>query len=101
MLNVVLLLLLKFLGVVQLKPFSWRLAQRLLVPAVCGAAQLVLSLWAQASAHSGVYPLAGRLLPLAGLAWTHLLAKSRPGFDLLTCSVVALTVTSAGISGER
>ncbi|XP_062863625.1 uncharacterized protein si:ch211-248a14.8 [Trichomycterus rosablanca] len=97
-LNLLMLLALHLLGLVRLNPFSWRLAEKLLVPAVCGSVQAVLALWAEASAHSGLYPLAGQLLPLAGLTWTHLLAKSKPGFTHFTCFITAVTVMSVGIS---
>lgn len=100
LLNVLALLGLHTLGVVQLNPFSWRLAERLLVPAVCGGVQCVLALWARASAHSGLYPLIGRLLPLFSLAWGHLLGVSKPKSAHFTCLLTAITFTSIGITGR-
>lgn len=101
LLNVPALLVLHALGVAKLKPFSWRLAERLMVPAVCGTVQSVLALWAQASAHSGFYPLTGRLLPLFSLAWGHLLGISKPNSAHFTCLLTAITFTSMGITGRR
>ncbi|KAG7328657.1 hypothetical protein KOW79_008601 [Hemibagrus wyckioides] len=98
LLNILALLGLHSLGLVQLNPFSWRLAERLLVPAVCGAVQCVLALWAQASAHSGLYPLTGRLLPLFSLAWGHLLGVSKPNSAHFNCLLIAITFTSIGIT---
>lgn len=100
-LNVLVLLVLRALGVVKLNAFSWRLAERLMVPAVCGAVQCVLALWAQASAHSGLYPLTERLLPLFSLAWGHLLGVSKPNSAHFTCLLTAITFTSIGITGRR
>ncbi|XP_026999519.2 uncharacterized protein si:ch211-248a14.8 [Tachysurus fulvidraco] len=98
LLNILALLGLRCLGLVRLNPFSWRLAERLMVPAVCGAVQYVLALWAQASAHSGLYPLTGRLLPLFSLAFGHLLGVSKPKPAHFTCLLTAITFTSIGIT---
>ncbi|XP_026800115.3 uncharacterized protein si:ch211-248a14.8 [Pangasianodon hypophthalmus] len=98
LLNILALLGLHALGVVQLNPFSRRLAERLMVPAVCGGVQCVLALWARASAHSGLYPLTGRLLPLFSLAWGHLLGVSKPNSAYFTCLLTATTFTSIGIT---
>lgn len=100
LLNVLALLGLHALGVVRLNTFSWRLAERLMVPAVCGGIQCVLALWAQASAHSGLYPLAGRLLPLLSLVWGRLLGVSWPNSAHFTCLLTAVTFTSIGITGR-
>ncbi|XP_053489163.1 solute carrier family 35 member D3 isoform X2 [Ictalurus furcatus] len=98
LLNVLALLGLRALGVVPLNPFSLRLAERLMVPAVCGSVQSVLAMWARASAHSGLFPLIGRLLPLFSLAWGHLLGVSKPNSAHFTCLLTAITLTSIGIT---
>ncbi|XP_030641874.1 uncharacterized protein si:ch211-248a14.8 [Chanos chanos] len=92
------LLALHGVGLLHLKPFSLPLAERLLVPAVCGSAQAVLALWAEASGHSGLYPLIGRLLPLLSLAFGHLLAIHTPASASVTCLVTAVTVASVSIT---
>uniref|UniRef100_A0A674E443 Si:ch211-207n2.7 n=1 Tax=Salmo trutta TaxID=8032 RepID=A0A674E443_SALTR len=48
------LLLLHAMGLAPLKPYSLSLGERLLVPSICGSAQAVLGVWAEASAHSGI-----------------------------------------------
>ncbi|KAM9465959.1 uncharacterized protein Hap1MRO34_015172 [Clarias gariepinus] len=98
LLNVLVLLGLHSLGVVRINPFSWRLAERLLVPAVCGGVQCVLALWSRASAHSGLYPLIGRLLPLFSLAWGHLLGVKKSNSIHFTCLLTAITFTSIAIT---
>lgn len=100
LLNVLALLSLRALGLAEIGAFSWRLAERLLVPSVCGTVQCVLSLWAQSSAHSGLYPLTGRLLPLFSLAWGHLLGVGKPNSAHFTCLLTAITFTSIGITGK-
>lgn len=99
--NVLALLVLRALGVVKLNPFSRRLAERLMVAAVCGGIQCVLALWAQASAHSGLYPLTGHLLPLLSLAWGHLLGVCKPNSTHFIGLLTAITFTSIGITGRR
>lgn len=101
LLNILALLGLRALGVVPLNPFSLRLAERLMVPAVCGSVQCVLAMWARASAHSGLFPVIGRLLPLFSLAWGHLLGVSKPNSAHFTCLLTAITLTSIGITGRR
>lgn len=101
LLNVLVLLGLHSLGVVRINPFSWRLAERLLVPAVCGGVQCVLALWSRASAHSGLYPLIGRLLPLFSLAWGHLLGVKKSNSIHFTCLLTAITFTSIAITGKK
>lgn len=87
------------MGLIRLKPFSLKLAERLMVPAVCGSVQSVLDLWAEACAHSGLYRLTGRLLPVTSLAWSHLLTLTMQSHALLTCLLVAITCISITITG--
>ncbi|KAI4887173.1 hypothetical protein NFI96_021281, partial [Prochilodus magdalenae] len=84
-------------GLISLKPFSLRLAEQLMVPAVCGSVQSVLTLWAEASAHSGLYPLIARLLPLFSLAWSHMLSLTSNHIHF-TCALVAITFVSLTVT---
>ncbi|KAG9268409.1 solute carrier family 35 member D3-like [Astyanax mexicanus] len=85
-------------GLVRLKPFSFRLAEHLMVPAVCGSVQSVLALWAEASAHSGLYPLTARFLPLLSLTWSHMLALSKPSHAHFTCLLMGVTFISVSLT---
>ncbi|XP_026851931.2 solute carrier family 35 member D3 isoform X1 [Electrophorus electricus] len=85
-------------GLIHLEPFSLPLAERLLLPAVCGSTQSVLALWAESEAHSGLYPLTARLLPLLSLAWGHPLGLGTPRYFHLTCLLMAVTFTSMSVS---
>ncbi|KAF7704774.1 hypothetical protein HF521_021846 [Silurus meridionalis] len=100
-LNILALLALHNLGIVHLNPFSRKLAERLMVPAVCGGVQGVLALWAQASAYSGLYPLTECLLPLFSLAWGHLLGVNKPKSVHFICLLTTLTFISIGITGYK
>ncbi|KAK3562696.1 hypothetical protein QTP86_005323 [Hemibagrus guttatus] len=51
-----------------------------------------------ASAHSGLYPLISRLLPLFTLAWGHLLGVGKPNSAHFNCLLIAITFTSIGIT---
>ncbi|KAI7804548.1 hypothetical protein IRJ41_013733 [Triplophysa rosa] len=97
-LNILALLALHGVGLVHLKPFSLRLAERLFVPAVCGSVQCVLALWAEANAHSGLYPLIARFLPLASVSLSHLFALSLPGSIHICCLLTAVTVASVSVT---
>ncbi|XP_072546685.1 uncharacterized protein [Salminus brasiliensis] len=98
LLSLLALLALRATGLVRLKPFSLRLAEHLMVPAVCGSVQSVLALWAEASAHSGLYPLTARLLPLLSLAWSHLLALSTPSHARFTCLLAVVSFISVTLT---
>ncbi|TRZ00721.1 hypothetical protein DNTS_007161 [Danionella cerebrum] len=109
-LNLLALLALHGVGVIHLKPFDRRLAERLAVPAICGGVQCVLAIWAEASAHSGLFPLIARFLPMLTVSLGHLFALSIPGsihifgfLTVLTFSSVTITGTTASNihQGER
>ncbi|XP_036450059.1 solute carrier family 35 member D3 [Colossoma macropomum] len=101
LLNLLALVGLHAAGLVMLKPFSLRLAERLMVPAVCGSFQSVLALWAEASSHSGLYPLTARLLPVLSLAWSHLLALTTSNNTHFNCILVAVTFISVTITARE
>lgn len=93
------LLALHGVGLVSLRPYCLGLGERMMVPAVCGSVQAVLELWAQASAHSGLYPLFSCLLPILSVAWSHVLRlTSRPSL-YLTCLLAGVTLGSITIKG--
>ncbi|XP_063048218.1 uncharacterized protein si:ch211-248a14.8 isoform X2 [Engraulis encrasicolus] len=89
--------LLHGVGVVSLRPYSLRLGEQMLVPAVCGSAQAVLELWAQASTHSGLYPLVTRLLPVLSVLWSHLLALNTTPRLYWTGLLAGVTLSSIAI----
>uniref|UniRef100_A0A3P8UZQ7 Si:ch211-207n2.7 n=1 Tax=Cynoglossus semilaevis TaxID=244447 RepID=A0A3P8UZQ7_CYNSE len=71
--------LLHLLGLVPLKPVSCSLAEKLLVPSICGSVLTVLSLWAQANgSSSGLFSVTLPLLPLLTAAFSFILKLSTP-----------------------
>ncbi|XP_052001829.1 uncharacterized protein LOC127657186 [Xyrauchen texanus] len=97
-LNLLALLALHGIGLIHLKPFSLKLAERLLVPAICGSVQCVLALWAEANSHSGLYPLIARFLPLVSLCMGHLFVLSMPGSIHISCLLTAVTFASVSVT---
>ncbi|XP_024278509.1 uncharacterized protein si:ch211-248a14.8 [Oncorhynchus tshawytscha] len=95
------LLLLHAMGLAPLKPYSLSLGERLLVPSVCGSAQTVLGVWAEASAHSGMYALTMRLLPLLCVGWSHGLRLAVPPSVHLTGLITVITFTSVTITASQ
>ncbi|XP_021328768.1 uncharacterized protein si:ch211-248a14.8 isoform X3 [Danio rerio] len=97
-LNLLALLALHGVGLIHLKPFSLRLAERLFVPAVCGSVQCVLAVWAEACTHSGLFPLIARFLPMVSVSLGHLFALSIPGSIPVSCFLTVLTVSSVSVT---
>ncbi|XP_055028046.2 uncharacterized protein [Misgurnus anguillicaudatus] len=97
-LNLLALLALHGVGLIRLKPFSLRLSERLFVPAICGAVQCALDIWAEASAHSGLYSLTARFLPLVIVILGHLFALNLPGSIHISCLLTAVTVASVSVT---
>lgn len=95
------LLLLHAMGLAPLKPYSLSLGERLLVPSICGSAQAVLGVWAEASAHSGMYALTMRLLPLLCVGWSHGLRLAVPPSVHLTSLITVITLTSVTITASQ
>ncbi|KAI2654262.1 Solute carrier family 35 member D3 [Labeo rohita] len=77
LLNLLALLALHGVGLIHLKPFSLKLAERLFVPAVCGSVQCILAIWAEACSHSGLYQLIASFLPMVSLSLGHLFALTK------------------------
>ncbi|KAJ8360144.1 hypothetical protein SKAU_G00166690 [Synaphobranchus kaupii] len=101
---VVSLLLLQALhasGRVTLLPCSLRLAERLLVPSICGAIQSVLALWAEVNASYGLYPLLMSLLPMLCVGWTHVLGLALPPSKPTTFLLSVITLISLTITGMK
>ncbi|XP_038816532.1 uncharacterized protein LOC120017680 isoform X1 [Salvelinus namaycush] len=92
------LLVLHAVGLAPLKPYSLSLGERLLVPSICGSAQAVLGVWAEASAHSGMYPLTMGLLPLLCVGWSHGLQLALLPSVHLTGLITVITFTSVTIT---
>ncbi|KAK9959480.1 hypothetical protein ABG768_009604 [Culter alburnus] len=92
------LLALHGVGLIHLKPFSLRLAERLFVPAVCGSVQCVLAVWAEACSHSGLYPLIARFLPMVSVSLGHLFALNMPGSIHVLSLLTVLTFASVSIT---
>ncbi|KAL2083640.1 hypothetical protein ACEWY4_021413 [Coilia grayii] len=84
-------------GVVSLRPYSLRLGEQMLVPAVCGSVQAVLELWALANAHSGLYTLFIRLLPVLSVLWSHILTLNTTPSLYLTCVLAGVTLGSIAL----
>lgn len=93
------LLALHGVGLIHLKPFSLRLAERLFVPAVCGSVQCVLAVWAEACSHSGLYSLIARFLPMVSVSLGHLFALNMPGSIHVSSLLTVLTFASVSITG--
>ncbi|KAK7142534.1 hypothetical protein R3I94_012021 [Phoxinus phoxinus] len=98
LLNLMALLALHGVGLIHLKPFSLRLAERLFVPAVCGSVQCVLAIWAEAYSHSGLYSLIARFLPMVSVSLGHLLALNMPGSIHVSCLLTFLTFASVSVT---
>lgn len=92
------LLALHGVGLIHLKPFSLKLAERLFVPAVCGSVQCVLAVWAEACSHSGLYPLIARFLPMVSVSLGHMFALNMPGSIHVSCLLTVLTFASVSVT---
>ncbi|KAL0964496.1 hypothetical protein UPYG_G00324630 [Umbra pygmaea] len=95
------LLLLHAVGLAPLKPYSLSLGEQLLVPSICGSAQVLLGVWADASAHSGMYPLTMALLPILCVGWSHGMHLAVPPSVRLTGLITVITVASVGITASQ
>lgn len=99
LLNLLALLALHGVGLIHLKPFSLKLAERLFVPAVCGSVQCILAIWAEACSHSGLYQLIASFLPMVSLSLGHLFALSMPGSIHVSGLLTVLTIASVTVTG--
>lgn len=102
LISLLVLNLLHLLGLVPLKPVSCSLAEKLLVPSICGSILTVLSLWAQANgSSSGLFSVTLLLLPLLTAAFSFILKLSTPPSAHVCVLVSMLSGTCLVAAGER
>lgn len=101
LISLLVLNLLHVLGLVPLKPYSWSLGERVLVPAICNSIHAVLSMWAKASdLYAGIFPLTLPLLPLLTVCCSFALKlQSAPSIHI-SVLISILTGTSVVITGK-